>query len=90
MAQLVKNLPSRRYGFNPWVGKIPWRRERLPTPVFWPGEFDGLYRVAKSRTQLSDFHFTSLTIVYLKAVKRVDLKSCHHKEKNETICGDEC
>ena len=27
----------------PWVGKIPWRRERLPTPVFWPGEFHGLY-----------------------------------------------
>ena len=26
------------------VGKIPWRRERLPTPVFWPGEFHGLYR----------------------------------------------
>ena len=24
-------------------GKIPWRRERLPTPVFWPGEFHGLY-----------------------------------------------
>ena len=21
-----------------------WRRERLPTPVFWPGEFHGLYR----------------------------------------------
>ena len=20
--------------FNPWVGKIPWRRDRLPTPVF--------------------------------------------------------
>ena len=28
-----------RPGFNPWLGKIPWRRERLPTPVFWPGEF---------------------------------------------------
>ena len=26
-----------------WVGKIPWRRERLHTPVFWPGEFHGLY-----------------------------------------------
>ena len=26
-----------------WVGKIPWRRQRLPTPVFWPGEFHGLY-----------------------------------------------
>ena len=32
-----------RPGCDPWVGKIPWRRERLPTPVFWPGEFHGLY-----------------------------------------------
>ena len=29
-------------GSDPWVGKIPWRRERLLTPVFWSGEFDGL------------------------------------------------
>ena len=44
MAQLVKNLPAMRGpGFDPWVGKIPWRRERLPTPVFWPGEFHELY-----------------------------------------------
>jgi len=28
---------------NPCVGEIPWRRERLPTPVFWPAEFHGLY-----------------------------------------------
>ena len=27
--------------FIPWVGKIPWRREWLPTPVFLPGEFHG-------------------------------------------------
>ena len=27
--------------FNPWVGEIPWRREWLPTPVFWPGKFHG-------------------------------------------------
>ena len=40
VAQLVKNL---RPGFDPWVGKIPWRRESLPTPVFWPGEFHELY-----------------------------------------------
>ena len=32
-----------RPGFDPWVGKKPWRREWLPTPVFWPGEFHGLY-----------------------------------------------
>ena len=28
-------------GFSPWVGKIPWRRARKPTPVFLPGEFHG-------------------------------------------------
>ena len=27
--------------FNPWVGKIPWRREWQPTPVFLPGKFHG-------------------------------------------------
>ena len=36
--QLVKNPPAMR---ETRVGKIPWRRERLPTPVFWPGEFHG-------------------------------------------------
>ena len=41
-AQTVKNMPACRCGrprFNPWVGKIPWGREWLPTPVFLPGEF---------------------------------------------------
>ena len=28
-------------GFDPWVGKIPWRREWQPTPVFLPGESQG-------------------------------------------------
>ena len=27
--------------FDPWVGKIPWRRKWLPTPVFLPEEFHG-------------------------------------------------
>ena len=31
-------LQCRRHGFNPWVRKILWRRERLPTSVFLPGE----------------------------------------------------
>ena len=41
VAQLVKNPPAIQ---ETRVGKIPWRGERLPTPVFWPGEFRGLYR----------------------------------------------
>ena len=27
-----------RHRFNPWVGRILWRRKRIPTPVFLPGE----------------------------------------------------
>ena len=34
VAQMVKNPP----GFDPWVGKIPWRRAGQPTPGFLPGE----------------------------------------------------
>ena len=30
-------------GSSPWVGKIPWKREWLMDPVFWPEEFHGLY-----------------------------------------------
>ena len=34
-------LPCRRPGFNPWVGKISWRRKWHPTPVFLPGKSHG-------------------------------------------------
>jgi len=27
-----------RCRFDPWVRKIPWRREWQPTPVIFPGE----------------------------------------------------
>ena len=46
---VVKNLSANAGNardacrFDPWVRKIPWRRKRLPTQVFWPGEFHGLY-----------------------------------------------
>ena len=26
--------PCKKFGFDPWVGKIPWRRKWQPTPVF--------------------------------------------------------
>ena len=34
-------LQCRRPGFDPWVKKIPWRREWQPTPVFLPGKSHG-------------------------------------------------
>ena len=45
VALVVRNLPANagdiRLRFSPWVGKIPWRGEWLPTPVLLPGEFYG-------------------------------------------------
>ena len=37
----VTQIYCGRPGFNPWVGKIPWRRKWQPTPVFLPGESHG-------------------------------------------------
>ena len=48
-----------RCQLDPWVGKIPWRRARQPTPVFLPGESHGqrawqavVQRAAQSQTPL--------------------------------------
>ena len=50
---------SRRCRFDPWVGKIPWRRKWQPTTVFLPGESHGQrslvgysHGVTKSQTWL--------------------------------------
>ena len=39
-------MQCRRPGFDPWVGKIHWIKEWLPTPVFLPGENHGQRRLA--------------------------------------------
>ena len=63
-AQMVKNPPAMlETWFDPWVGKIPWRRAWQPTSVFLPGESHGqrglegyspTHRVTKNWTRLSD------------------------------------
>ena len=44
MAQLVKNSPAMQ---ETWIQSLGWEdpleKGRLPTLVFWPGEFPGLY-----------------------------------------------
>ena len=48
----------KRHGFDPRVGKIPWRRNWQPTPVLLPGKFHGgswwatVHKVTKSLTWL--------------------------------------
>ena len=46
VALVIKNLPvnagdTKKHKFDPWVGKIPWRRKWLSTPVFLPGKSHG-------------------------------------------------
>ena len=44
IAQLVKNLPAMQ---ETWVLSLGWNdpleKEKVPIPVFWPGESHGLY-----------------------------------------------
>jgi len=53
-------MQYRRPRFSSWVGKIPWKREWQPTPVFWPDDsidrvawWDTVDGVVNSQTQLS-------------------------------------
>ena len=62
-------LQCRRPGFDPWVGKIPWRRKCNPlqyscleNPMEGGAWWATVHGVAKSQSQLSDFTFTFLSI----------------------------
>ena len=61
MAQIVKNLPAmQETQVTSLVGKIPWRKEWLPTPVFLPGkipwteESGGLQSMGVTKESLSN------------------------------------
>ena len=55
----------RRLGFDPWAGKIPWKRARQPIPVFLPGETEepgGLQSIGSQswkRLKLLSMHMCS-------------------------------
>ena len=68
VAQLVKNPPAMwETRVQSWVGKIPWRRERLPTPVFWPREFHGLYSPwGRKKSDMTERLSLSVFIVHLQ------------------------
>ena len=55
IGSVVKNLPAsrrcRRLGFDPWVGKIPWRRSWQPIPACWPGKSHGQRSLAGCSTR---------------------------------------
>ena len=90
MVQLVKKkkkicLQCRRSGFDPWVGKIPWRRERLPTAVLClEKSMDWIvHGVSKSRTQLSDFHSLHFHALQLEKVSECSKKDPEQPKINQ-------
>ena len=56
---------------DPWVG----RRERLPTPVFWPGEFHGLYN-PWSHKELDTTEWLSLSLSSPAGYARMLTQTC--------------
>ena len=72
VAQTVKSPPAGQgTNFNPWVGKIPWRRKWQPTPVFLPGKSHGWRSLAGyspwrrkelDTTEWLHFHFLTIQI----------------------------
>ena len=82
---LVKNPPANA-GFNPWVGKIPWRRAWQPTPVFWPGESHGqrkwwatVHEVSKNRTRLKRLNARAHTHIEIIIIYEVSLRPQTHR-----------
>ena len=72
-----------RCGFNPWIGKIPWRRQRLPIPVFGPGEFHGLspwsVKDVDTTERLSVSLGTKITYVLGPKNQNIKWKQCCNK-----------
>ena len=67
VTQLVKNLPAMQ---ETWVQSLgredPLERERLPTPVFWPGEVHGL--CSWGCKELDTTEWLSLTFLLHKSI----------------------
>ena len=60
------SLQCGRPGFDPWVGKIPWKSEWQPIPVFWPGEFHGLY--SPWGRKVSDMTWATSTLTFRRTL----------------------
>ena len=81
MAQTVKGLPTiGRPRFDPWVGKILWRRKWQPTPVLLPGKSHGWRSLVgyspwghKEMDSTEQFHFTSVALRRSKVLRIIVL-----------------
>ena len=65
-------MQCRRPRFDPWVGKVSWRREWLITPVFLPREFHGQRSLAGSiGSQRVRHHWATTTLYTLETITMI-------------------
>ena len=89
----VKNLlQCKRPKFDPWVRKIPWRREWLHTPVFFPGKSHGQRSLAgySSWGRKKSDRVEWLTLLRLKLLSSYSTsmwRGYHHKRSKQ--CDEE-
>ena len=83
VAQLVKNsLAMQETWEELQFGKISWRREGLPTPVFWPGEFHGLYSSwGRKDSEWVTFTYSRFVIAFLPRSKNFMAAVTIHGDK---------
>ena len=75
-------LQCRRPRFNPWVGKILWRRKWEPTPVPLPGKFHGQRSLVgyspwgcKESDKAKQLHFfKEVTMILLTVVSNINCR----------------
>ena len=75
----------KRHGFDPWVGKIPWRRAWQPTPVFLPGESHG----QKSMEGYSPWGHKELDMTELLSThtrKQLSVSSYYREDRKILTC----
>ena len=82
------HLQCRKPGFDPWVGKIPWRRKWQPTPVFLPGELHGQKSLAGyspwGRKELDTTE--QLTLPLMEALKGLQIQIVSSGVEYTAIC----
>ena len=82
-------MQTRRLKFDPWVGKIPWRREWQPTPLFLPRKSQGQRGLAGDspwgRKQLD--RTERLTLSHFNGFLAVPVQSCFRLDSS-LLLGD--
>ena len=83
----------RRHGFDPWVGKIPWRRAWQPIPVFPPGESHGQRSLVgyspwgRKESDTTEQLSTHTLRILGTDLKCVDISLIWERDKISASCG---